>query len=219
MEMHIVDVSTINEKADIKENGTIAKETTIPRIAKFFKVSFEQFVEDYKPIWIATQKAINNIQPGESFGYDKQELIDTAKTIYENILLPKRSTRGSAGYDFFFPFADSEIPAGASVTIPTGIKVQIKEGWVLKEYPRSSLGFKYRMQLDNTVGIIDSDYFNNENNEGHIMIKITNDNRDNIPMVLSKGMKFCQGIFVQFGITEDDDVQEERTGGLGSTGA
>lgn len=219
MEMHIIDESTISEGTNIRKNIDDNKELSIPRIAKFFKVSFEQFVEDYKPIWIATQKAINNIQPGESFGYDKQELIDTAKSIYENIQLPKRSTKGSAGYDFFFPFADSEIPAGASVTIPTGIKVQIKEGWVLKEYPRSSLGFKYRMQLDNTVGIIDSDYFDNENNEGHIMIKITNDNRDDIPMVLTKGMKFCQGIFVQFGITEDDEVTEERTGGLGSTGA
>lgn len=215
MEMHIKDESTIGEKV---MNESTEEVTTIPRIAKFFKVSFDQFLKDYTPIWVQTQMAIHDIKPGESYGYDKQELIDTAKSIYEKIQLPKRSTKGSAGYDFFFPFADSEIPSGSSVTIPTGIKVKINEGWVLKEYPRSSLGFKYRMQLDNTVGIIDSDYYNNPSNEGHIMIKVTNDSREGYTCVFNTGDKFCQGIFVPFGVTIDDEANNLRTGGLGSTG-
>ena len=86
------------------------------------------------------------------------------------------------------------------------------------EFPRSSLGFNYRIQLDNTVGIIDSDYYNNTRNEGHIMIKITNDSRSGQTCIFEQGSRFCQGIFLPFGITLDDDVVEERTGGLGSTG-
>lgn len=92
-----------------------------------------------------------------------------------NISLPKRATKGSAGYDFFAPF-DFSLNAGETILIPTGIRAEITDGWFLALFPRSGLGFKYRLQLDNTVGIIDSDYFYAEN-EGHIMIKITNDSK------------------------------------------
>jgi dUTP pyrophosphatase len=90
------------------------------------------------------------------------------------------------------------------------------EGWVLKLYPRSSLGFKYRLQLDNTVGIIDSDYYFSDN-EGHIMSKITNDGHSGKEVELKAGTGFMQGIFVEFGVTFDDDAQEARNGGFGST--
>ena len=144
---------------------------------------------------------------------EKQYLLDGDKTAFDSIVLPKRATKGSAGYDFFAPF-DFTVNAGETIKIPTGIRVKIDEGWVLKIYPRSSLGFKYRLTLNNTVGIIDSDYFNADN-EGHIFIKMTNcGNKD---VEVKKGQGFAQGIFLEYGITVDDDVTEIRNGGFGST--
>ena len=90
------------------------------------------------------------------------------------------------------------------------------EGWVLKLYPRSGLGFKFRMQFNNTVGIIDSDYYGSDN-EGHIQAKITNDSREGKIMEVAAGTGFAQGIFVEYGITVDDDVTDVRNGGFGST--
>ena len=100
--------------------------------------------------------------------------------------------------------------------IPTGVRVKIDEGWVLKIYPRSSLGFKYRLTLDNTVGIIDSDYYGAEN-EGHIFVRMTNEGDK--PLHEKRGQAFCQGIFLRYMLTEDDDAKETRSGGLGSTTA
>ena len=135
------------------------------------------------------------------------------ETTYNNILLPKRATAKSAGYDFFAP-KEYSVESGETVKIPTGIRVKIDNGWVLKIYPRSSLGFKYRLQLDNTVGIIDSDYYFADN-EGHIFIKMTNCGEK--PLVIEKGKAFAQGVFVEYGITVDDDATDTRTGGFGST--
>ena len=137
------------------------------------------------------------------------------ESAYDDIMLPKRATTGSAGYDFFIPF-DLELGAGKTALIPTGIRARISDGWVLMIFPRSGLGFKYRVQLDNTVGIIDSDYYGSSN-EGHIMVKITNDSRTGKTLSLTKGQGFAQGIFLPFGITEDDSVSEIRDGGFGST--
>lgn len=201
------------------EDDSLLERNCIPRIAKFEKVSFKTFLNDFKPMWIAIMKAQQGIEAGDSFAYNEEHLINDAKVIYDNIKLPKRATRGSAGYDFSFPYGTTELNPGVSVLIPTGIKCKISEGWVLKEYPRSSLGFNYRIQLDNTVGIIDSDYYNCAKNEGHIMIKITNDSRENMTCVLETGSNFCQGIFVPYGITIDDNVTATREGGMGSTGA
>ena len=127
------------------------------KIAKFHKVSWEQFLKDWK----------------DTFGekYNEEEI----REIYSSISLPKRATRGSAGYDFYTPVSVTVKP-GETVKIPTGIRAEMEPEWVLKCYPRSGLGFKFRMQLNNTVGIIDSDYFYSEN-EGHIFSKITNDQR------------------------------------------
>lgn len=135
------------------------------------------------------------------------------KSVYDGITLPKRATSGSAGYDFFAPESFSLAP-NQTIKIATGVRVKIDEGWVLKIYPRSSLGFKYRLRLDNTVGIIDSDYYFADN-EGHIFIKLTN--CGDKPLTVEKGSAFAQGVFVEYGITYDDDCSSVRTGGFGST--
>lgn len=142
-----------------------------------------------------------------------QFLLNGEKKDYEDIILPRRATVGSAGYDFFAP-KEYLVNAGETVKIPTGIRVEIDNGWVLKLYPRSSLGFKYRLSLDNTVGIIDSDYYFAEN-EGHIFIKMTN--CGDKPLTVEQGKAFAQGIFLEYGITVDNECETLRTGGLGST--
>lgn len=167
------------------------------RIAKFEKVSFGQFMAD----WC---KNYPNCTEKET------------KEIYEAIPLPVRATAGSAGYDFCLP-EKINLPAGESMLIPTGIRAKISDGWVLNIYPRSGLGFKFRLQLDNTVGIIDADYYNAAN-EGHIMIKVTNDGRKGDTLSLERGKGFAQGVFLPFGITVDDEADGERVGGFGSTG-
>lgn len=166
------------------------------RIAMFKKVSFEQYYKDYV----------------KCFGAANKELV---KYVYDRIKLPKRATVSSAGHDFFAPF-DIHIKPGCSIVIPTGICVSIEDGWVLKLYPRSGLGIKYRMQLDNVVGIIDGDYEYSEN-EGHIMAKFTNDTRDYKTIDINTGKGYMQGVFVPYGITKDDYVTEKRNGGFGST--
>lgn len=166
------------------------------RIAKFHKVSAERFMADWKDIFPETAE-------------------ETVADIYNKIKLPVRATAGSAGYDFFSP-VDITLNPGETVKIPTGIRVEMEQDWVLKCYPRSGLGFKYRLQLNNTVGIIDSDYFYSDN-EGHIFSKITNDSNESKSVSIQAGTGFMQGIFVEYGITVDDDAQGIRNGGFGST--
>lgn len=160
------------------------------RIAQFEKVSLTEF-----------EKAFEN----------KEE----ARQIYENLKLPKRATCGSAGYDFYAPF-DITLKPNETIKIPTGIRCKMERGWVLKLYPRSSLGFKYRLQLNNTVGIIDEDYYYSDN-EGHIFAKITNATNEGKIVEVKQGQGFMQGLFIEFGITFDDDVTAQRNGGFGST--
>ncbi|WP_455616235.1 deoxyuridine 5'-triphosphate nucleotidohydrolase [Eisenbergiella sp.] len=166
------------------------------RIARFMKVSREQFTSDFQ----------------DAFPACGQEQI---AQIYDALKLPARATGGSAGYDFFMPI-QIELKPGETVKIPTGIRVTMQPEWVLHLYPRSGLGFKYRLQLNNTVGIIDSDYFNSDN-EGHIFAKITNDSNEGKVLKLQAGEGFMQGIFLEYGITEDDEVDGVRNGGFGST--
>ncbi|MDD4372180.1 MAG: deoxyuridine 5'-triphosphate nucleotidohydrolase [Anaerostipes sp.] len=166
------------------------------KIAQFHKVSFEQFLESWQ----------------DSFeGTTREEI----QQIYDEIQLPKRATRGSAGYDFFSPLSFSLEP-GETIKIPTGIRVFMEEEWVLNIFPRSGLGFKFRLQMNNTVGIIDSDYFYSDN-EGHIFVKLTNDSNEGKVVSVEKGTGVVQGIFMEYGITLDDDAQKIRNGGFGST--
>ena len=166
------------------------------RIAKFEKVSFAQFEAAWK----------------DTFDESSTEKI---QKIYDGIELPKRATSGSAGYDFYAP-VDFTIAPGETVKIPTGIRVHMEEEWVLKCYPRSGLGFKFRLQLNNTVGIIDSDYFYSDN-EGHMFMKLTNDSKEGKTLEVGQSEGMVQGIFMQYGITEDDDADGVRNGGFGST--
>jgi dUTP pyrophosphatase len=148
------------------------------RIAKFYKVSKEQFNREG----------------------------------YESIILPKRATSGSAGYDFFAPY-NFTLEPNEEIIIDTGIRAKIDDGWVLVILPRSGSGFKYGVRLANTAGVIDADYFNADN-EGHIKIKLIGGSKT---YSVSAGDAFAQGIFLPFGITEDDECTEERHGGFGST--
>lgn len=175
---------------------------TLPCVGEFKKVSYEQFKKD--------MLSCMNVEEEDSSNYE-----NGIKEVYDNIKLPKRATTGSAGYDFFAPF-EMELSVGEEVKIPTGIRVTMHDGWVLKMYPRSGLGFKYRLQLDNTVGIIDSDYYFSDN-EGHIFAKITNDSKKGKDLVVKADEGFLQGIFIPFGITFDDNTTESRNGGFGST--
>jgi dUTP pyrophosphatase len=105
---------------------------------------------------------------------------------------------------------------GDTIIIPTGIRCKMNQDLVLQIYPRSSLGFKYQLTLDNTVGIIDSDYYY-ALNEGHIMIKITNHSIQNKTLELEHGKAFAQGVFVKFYKTINDEAKLTRSGGMGST--
>ena len=158
--------------------------------AKFEFVSKEQYLKDF-------------------------EFKEDACEVYSKLKKPHRATAMSAGYDFYSPF-DFHLEPGMTIKIPTGIRAKMPEDYVLMIYPRSGLGFKYRLQLNNTVGVIDSDYYN-ALNEGHIMIKITNDSNEGKAVDIKAGEGFAQGIFMQYGIVEDDDAKEIRVGGFGST--
>ena len=162
------------------------------KVAKFEKISYEQWHKD--------------------FGDNDEHTFDA---VLDEIPMPVRATKGSAGYDFYLPM-DIKLNPGETIKIPTGIRVSMLDNYVLKIYPRSGLGFKYRLQLNNTVGIIDSDYYYSDN-EGHIFAKITNDSNEGKVLSLKKGDAFMQGIFVEYGITFDDDATVIRNGGFGST--
>ncbi|MDY5455562.1 MAG: deoxyuridine 5'-triphosphate nucleotidohydrolase [Bacilli bacterium] len=162
------------------------------RIAKFLKVSEDNFISSLD-------------------GFSKEE----AKKIYEDIKLPLRATKYSAGYDFYSPF-DFTLNPGETIKIPTGIRSKMREDYALFLLPRSGLGFKYRLQLNNTIGLIDADYFYSDN-EGHIFAKITNDSNEGKVISVKKGEAFIQGVFLSYGITEDDEVNSIRNGGFGST--
>ena len=135
------------------------------------------------------------------------------KQTYDDIILPRRATSASAGYDFFAP-TDIVFEAGQTVTVATGIRAVLPNEFFLMIVPRSGLGFKYKLRLNNTVGIIDADYINAPN-EGHIFVRMTNESDKRLE--IKKGEAFAQGILLQYYTTADDDVTDLRRGGLGST--
>lgn len=157
-------------------------------MARYFeKISYEQFKKD----------------------------VEDNKDLYETYILPKRQTKNSAGYDFFSLY-DFVLRPGEIMKIPTGIKASMENDDVLFLIDRSSMGFKYNIRMCNQVGVIDSDYYNNVNNEGHIWVCIQNEgNKD---YIVKKGEGIVQGIFMKFLKTDNDIIEkQERNGGLGST--
>lgn len=169
------------------------------RIAEFYKVSFNQFKKDFESIY-----------PNTSLSEEK------IKEIYEGIKLPSRATTASAGYDFYLPF-EINLEVGDEIMIPTGIRAQFREDYALFIMPKSGLGTKSRLIMYNTAALIDADYFYSDN-EGHIMIKLLYDLRNNNKTLsLPAGKSFVQGVFLPFGITQSDNATGRRNGGFGST--
>lgn len=161
------------------------------RIAEFQKVSFDQFAKDY----------------------GKDEGLDKIKNIYDSIKIPERATEHSAGYDFYVP-ENIIVKPGKTCKFPTGIRCKIEEDYVLLMFIRSSIGFKYNVVLSNGTGVIDSDYYNADN-EGHMFVSVINSG--NKELVLNAGDRICQGVFVRYGITVNDNSSAKRIGGIGST--
>lgn len=139
---------------------------------------------------------------------------DVADGNYDDILLPVRKTKCSAGYDFI-SFLDIVIKPGEIVKVPTGVKVELNEDEYLSIYVRSSMGFKYNIRMCNQVGIVDADYYNNSSNEGHLWVCLQNEGDKEY--VISKGTAFAQGIISKYLICDDDDAVGIRSGGFGST--
>ena len=185
------------------------------KIAKFEKVSFEQYKKDFLNTLGWDFLVYIGALPFRFNEPDSTAVETKIREIYDKIKLPERATTGSAGYDFFAPFK-IHIEPEKTILMPTGIRVMIADGWVLQCYPRSGLGFKYRMRLDNTVGIIDSDYYYSDN-EGHIMAKFTNEGYEWKDIDVEEGKGYMQGIFCQYGITINDNASGIRNGGFGST--
>ena len=136
------------------------------------------------------------------------------KTLYDDYMLPLRGTKCSAGYDFF-AIKDYVIKPNEIVKIPTGYKATFESDEMLMIVVRSSMGFKYNVRLTNQVGIIESDYYNNRDNEGHIYLQRIN--LSSFPIKLQKGECVAQGIICPYGLTEDDIHGGKRMGGHGST--
>ena len=165
---------------------------------KFYKVSYEQFKKDL----LKTNKLYHLLEE------------EKIRKIYDEIKLPKRATRSSAGYDFYAPISICFLQNESEI-FPTGIRAEMDENVVLLLAPRSSLGFKHRLVIDNTIGVIDADYFNADN-EGHIHCKMHFTSNEEV-FEINKGDAYMQGIFINYLKTDDDEVSTIRTGGIGST--
>ena len=155
---------------------------------KFEKISFEQFVKDVKD----------------------------DRMLYDSIELPKRSTMKSAGYDIR-SIQEGVIKPGKSMAFKTGLKVAMNSDEVLYIYSRSSQGYKYNVCLINSVGVIDSDFYNNPDNEGHFSIKLINLGESDFEVKI--GDKIGQGVFMKYlTVDDEEEIKGKRKGGIGSTG-
>lgn len=164
------------------------------RVAKFEKVSFDQFAKDSRKL---------------VYDYTDEEMAH----VYASVKLPERATSGSAGYDFYTPFEVTIHPRD-KVIIPSGIRCKIEDGYMMLGVVRSSIGIKSDINLSNTCMVLDSDYYFADN-EGHIMIALRN--MKSYTVKFKTNERVMQGVFLPFGITLDDDVETRRTGGIGST--
>jgi dUTP pyrophosphatase len=155
---------------------------------KFEKISFEQFIKDVKD----------------------------DRMLYDSIELPKRSTKNSAGYDIK-SVEEGIIKPGQTMVFRTGLKVCMNPDEVLYIYSRSSQGYKYNVCLMNSVGVIDSDFYNNPDNEGHFSIKLINLGDKDFEVKI--GDKIGQGVFMKYlTVADEEEINGKRTGGIGSTG-
>lgn len=167
---------------------------------RFEIVSFDQFKKDWCSAfddWDADSV------------YDENDI----KGIYNNLSIPVRSTKHSAGYDFKSPI-NFVLHPGESIMIPTGIRSYMPEDMVLLIFPRSGLGTKYRLHPANLTCVIDSDYYGSDN-EGHIHIRMANNGNELV--TIKQGQAFTQGIFTKYYTTLDDSASGVRNGGMGST--
>lgn len=177
------------------------KEKAMNKIAKFEKISQNQLYTD-------ADLFLSGVALTDDFGATCELL----NYMLDKIPMPKRATQRSAGYDIYSPVGKLVV-CGEPFVIPTGLRCIIDPEWFLMIVPRSGLGFKYGLRLVNTSGIIDSD-FSEAQNEGHILLKFVADKN----FIIREGDRIAQGIFLPYGVTEDDDATGERTGGFGSTG-
>ena len=149
----------------------------------------------------------------KQFEYDTECYMEATK--YEEIKRPRRATKRSSGNDFY-SLLDFVLKPGEDILLPTGIKTYMLDDEELLLFPRSSIGFNYKIKIDNTIGKIDSDYYGNPKNEGHIWIKLTN--TGNKVWEVKKGDAIVQGTFYKYLVADNDDpLSEERVGGIGST--
>ncbi len=149
-----------------------------------------------------------------TFEQFKKDISDD-KELYESYNLPKRSTKGSAGYDFE-SLIDFTLKPGEIKKIPLGVKAEMNDGEVLLIVVRGSMGFKYNVRMCNQVGVIDKDFYNNPDNEGHMWIRL--ENHGDKDYVVKKGDNIGQGIFMNFLTVDDEDKNiKDRVGGFGST--
>lgn len=169
------------------------------RIARFYKVSFEQFLKDWCDTFEIT--TIDNT------------VVKETRKVWDNIKLPIRKTEYSAGHDICIPFNASLLP-DETLKIPTGIKCEMDEDYVMLIFPRSSLGIKKNMYITNTIPVIDADYFEADN-EGHIFLCIKNGGKD--VLELKNGDSIVQAVFLPYGVADDEMVLRKRVGGIGST--
>lgn len=133
----------------------------------------------------------------------------------EDVKLPERSTKNSAGYDFFNP--NKVVCKSHEITmIPTGIKAQFPEDEALFLFNRSSNPKKKGLIILNGVGVVDSDYYNNADNEGEMAFVFYNMLNEDV--TLEAGEKLGQGIFMKYAKVDNDTAEAKRTGGFGSTG-
>ena len=139
--------------------------------------------------------------------------ISEDKSLYDEYLLPKRATKSSCGYDFY-AIEDMILHQGEVIKIPTGYKAKFNADEMLMLVVRSSMGFNFNVRMCNQVGIIDSDYYNNSDNEGHMWVALQNHGDKDYE--IKKGTAYCQGIFVKY-LTCGDEVEERRNSGIGST--
>jgi len=140
----------------------------------FEKISFEQFSKD----------------------------ISDDRELYETYNLPRRDTKFAAGYDIY-SLEDFILKPTEIIKIPTGVKANMNDDEVLLIVDRSSQGFKYNVRMCNQIGVIDKDYYNNKDNEGHIFVKLQNEGDKDY--IVKKGDAIIQGLFIKYLTVDNED--------------